>query len=368
MNATEMPITRIATPTVSNPRVTFSMTSLNVTVPAPHIADCREATPVRRDYRRAVADDLSDEGEERRLRDRARDARDRAVEARRQAEVRIRQEGERRDWVHVLLDTYDRDQRRAGGLLSGGVAFRLFVWSLPFALVLVTSLGFLVDSIDHTVESLGQQSGLSATIVDAVSTGVEASSRNRLALLVLGLVLLFLASTSGLRALNVVSIVAWELEPRAPKRMVAGSFAFTLTITVLAAVHLLANPLYRGGFGTDLLATIALTAADTAIAYAALSRLPHGSTGRWALVPGALLFGVGIEALRLITAVYLVGKMSRIGDLYGSLGLAVVILGWLFIIGRLVVTGCMLNASVAYGRLPAEPEADDGARSPLDAP
>jgi uncharacterized BrkB/YihY/UPF0761 family membrane protein len=231
----------------------------------------------------------------------------------------------------------------------------LFVWSLPFALVLVTSLGFLVDSIDHTVESLAQESGLSATIVEAVSQGVEASSRNRFALLVLGLALLFMASTSGLRALNVVSIVAWELEPRAPKRMVAGSLAFALTITVLAAAHLLANPLYGGGFGTDLLATIALTAGDTAVACLALSRLPHGSDGLWALLPGALLFGVGIEVLRLFTAVYLVGKMSRISDLYGSLGLAVVILGWLFIIGRLVVTGCMLNASVAYGRLPAEP-------------
>jgi membrane protein len=315
-----------------------------------------------------VADDLSNEGAERKLRDRARDARDRAVEARRQAEVRIRQEGERRDWVHVLLDTFDRDRRRAGGLLSGGLAFRLFVWSLPFALVLVTSLGFLVDSIDHTVESLGQKSGLSATIVDAVSKGVEASTRNRFALLVLGLVLLFLASASGLRALNVVSIVAWELEPSSPRRMVTGSVAFALTITALAAIHLIANPLYGGGFGTDFLATIALTAADTAVAYAALSRLPHGATPRWGLLPGALLFGVGIEVLRLVTAVYLVGKMERIGDLYGSLGLAVVILGWLFIIGRLVVTGCMLNASVAYGRLPAGPEASDGARSPLDTP
>ena len=246
--------------------------------------------------------------------------------------------------------------------MSGGLAFRLFVWSLPFALVLVTALGFLADRLDHTVESLGQRSGLSATIVDAVSKGVEASSRNRFALLVLGLVLLFLASTSGFRALNVVSIVAWELEPRAPKRMVAGSLAFALTITVLAAVHLFANPLYRGGFGADLLVTIALTAADTAVAYAALSRLPHGATLGWPLVPGALLFGVGIEVSACITAVYLVGKMARIGDLYGSLGLAVVILGWLFIIGRLVVTGCMLNASVAYGRLPAEPEPSDGAR------
>jgi membrane protein len=315
-----------------------------------------------------VADDLSNEDDERRLRDRARDARDRAVEARRQAEVRIRQEGERRDWVHVLLDTYDRDQRRAGGLLSGGLAFRLFVWCLPFALVLVTSLGFLAESIDHTVESLGQESGLSATIVDAVSKGVEASSRNRFALLVLGLVLLFMASTSGLRALNVVSIVAWELEPRAPDRMVAGSIAFALTITALAAIHLIANPLYGGGFGTDILATIALTAGDTAVAYIALGRLPHGATVAWGLLPGALLFGVGIEVLRLFTAVYLVGKMERIGDLYGSLGLAVVILAWLFIIGRLVVTGCMLNASVAHGRLSAEPEASDGARSPLDTP
>ena len=93
-----------------------------------------------------MADDLNEDAADRKLRDRARDAREHATEARRQAEVRIRQEGERRSWVHVLLDTYDRDRRRAGGLLSGGVAFRLFVWALPFSLVLVTSLGFLADS------------------------------------------------------------------------------------------------------------------------------------------------------------------------------------------------------------------------------
>ena len=121
--------------------------------------------------------------------------------------------------------------------------------------------------------------------------------------------MLFFASTSGLRALHVVNIVAWELEPRTPRRMVAGSFAFTLTILALAGIHLVANPLYGGGFATDLLATIGLTAADTAVAYAALSRLPHGTAGRWAYLPGALLFGVGIEGLRLVTAVYLVGKL-----------------------------------------------------------
>jgi membrane protein len=311
-----------------------------------------------------VADDLSNEDAERKLRDRARDARDRAVEAKRQAEVRIRREGELRGWVHVLLDTYDRDQRRAGALLSGGLAFRLFVWSLPFALVVVTSLGFLADRIDQTVESLGGDAGLSATIVGAVSQAVDASSRNRLVLLVLGLVLLFMASASGFRALNVVNLVAWDLEPRAPRRMVAGSIAFALIITALIAIHLVANPFYGGGFATDLLATIGLTAADTAVAYAALSRLPHGSAGAWAYLPGAVLFGVGIEVLRLVTAVYLVGKMSRISDLYGSLGLAVVILAWLYLIGRLVVTGCMLNAAIVHGRLPAEHV--DEARTPID--
>jgi uncharacterized BrkB/YihY/UPF0761 family membrane protein len=344
------------------------MTSLNVTVPAPlWVVRRREATPLGSDYRRTVADDLSNEGAaDRKLRDRARQARERATEARRQAEVRIRQEGERRSWVHVLLDTYDRDQRRAGGLLSGGIAFRLFLWALPFSLVLVTSLGFLADSTGRTVESLGQDSGLSVTIVAAVAKAVETSSRNRLFLLALGLVLLFMASTSGLRALNVVSIVAWELEPRAPQRMVAGSIAFTLIITALAAIHLIASSFYGGGFGTDLLATAALIAVDTAVAYAALTRLPHGSEGVWALLPGAVLFGVGIEVLRLITAVYFVGKMSRIGDLYGSLGLAVVILAWLYLMGRLIVTGCMLNASVVYGRLPSEPS--DVAPPPVSSP
>jgi uncharacterized BrkB/YihY/UPF0761 family membrane protein len=224
----------------------------------------------------------------------------------------------------------------------------------------------LADITGRTVESFGQDSGLSVTIVGAVAKAVETSSRNRSLLLALGLGLLFLASTSGLRALNVVSIVAWELEPRAPRRMVAGSIAFTLIVTALAAIHFVASPLYGGGFGTDLLATAVLIAVDTAVACVALTRLPHGSEGVLSLLPGSILFGVGIEVLRLVTAVYFVGKMERIGDLYGSLGLAVVILAWLYLMGRLIVTGCMLNASVAYGRLPSEPT--DDAPPPFDTP
>ena len=40
-------------------------------------------------------------------------------------------------WAAWLYDVYERDRECAGGLLSGALAYRFFIWLLPFALVLV---------------------------------------------------------------------------------------------------------------------------------------------------------------------------------------------------------------------------------------
>ena len=214
------------------------------------------ASTPRNDYRRAVADDLNEDAADRKLRDRARDAREHATEARRQAEVRIRQEGERRSWVHVLLDTYDRDRRRAGGLLSGGVAFRLFVWALPFSLVLVASLGFLADSTGRTVESLGRDSGLSSRSLPRS----RKLSRRRPGI-----------DPSCSRSASDCCSRILEWAPRAQRRQHRRLGARTPRTPAdgrrehrvhpgrhdARRDHLIASPLYGGGSGTDLLATAA---------------------------------------------------------------------------------------------------------------
>ena len=283
---------------------------------------------------------------ERRLRDRARDAKRQAAEAKGRAERTIRSEGTRRGWVGVLVETYDRDRRRAGGLLAGGLAFRLFLWLLPFALVVVSGMGFLADRLDRPIEELAHDAGLSAAIAGTVEQGARQSARGGVVLFAIGAVLTVWAAGSIVRALGVVSSVAWELPPRPLPGTLVASLRFSLFAAVLIAIHVVIGPLYAGAFATDLLTTLGLIAADIAFVYAVFRRLPSRVTGWRVFAPGALVFAVGVEILRLVTAVYFAGKVGRVDDLYGSLGLATVILAWLFLIGRLTVAGLMLSASI----------------------
>jgi uncharacterized BrkB/YihY/UPF0761 family membrane protein len=74
--------------------------------------------------------------------------------------------------------------------------------------------------------------------------------------------------------------------------------------------------------------------------------LPHGDAPWTALIPGALLVGVGMGALNLVSVYWLSHRIQSASQLYGSLGVAAAILAWLYLVGRFIVASAMLNASI----------------------
>lgn len=107
------------------------------------------------------------------------------------------------------------------------------------------------------------------------------------------------------------------------------------------------GPLYRGSLGSDVLATLVTTTGIVAIATWAAGTLPRPDGIRWFdLIPGAILFAVGYEALRLATTLYFASKLDRVDDLYGALGFAAVFMTYLYLVARLAVLGLMANAAV----------------------
>ena len=73
--------------------------------------------------------------------------------------------------------------------------------------------------------------------------------------------------------------------------------------------------------------------------------MPHPEIPWTRFVPGALVFGLGFELLKLVTAVYFVRKLDKVSDLYGAMGLAAVFLLWLYVLGRLIVVSVLVNAT-----------------------
>jgi membrane protein len=76
------------------------------------------------------------------------------------------------------------------------------------------------------------------------------------------------------------------------------------------------------------------------------TQLPHGDASYVALIPGALLFGAGIQALHLVTVYFLARRITSASELYGTLGVSAALLLGLFVVGRLIVFSAELNQSI----------------------
>lgn len=59
------------------------------------------------------------------------------------------------------------------------------------------------------------------------------------------------------------------------------------------------------------------------------------------------LFVIGVRLLMLFSAAYVGVRMSGVDNLYGALGVAVVIQLWLYLVARLFVASQFLNATIA---------------------
>jgi uncharacterized BrkB/YihY/UPF0761 family membrane protein len=95
-----------------------------------------------------------------------------------------------------------------------------------------------------------------------------------------------------------------------------------------------------------LLATLAIGVGFGAIWVWVSRYLPSRDVPWTAFLPGAILLGLGLEALHVFTAYYLETKLANASELYGVLGLATTALFYLFLIGRGVVWAAELNAVV----------------------
>ncbi len=248
--------------------------------------------------------------------------------------------------VRVAVQTFNRDRRFAGGLLAGGLAFRLFLWLLPFSLVVVALLGGVSSGWNQPASDLAENAGLSAAVAGTVAKAVHDSEQGRWYLLVVGVFFTLWAGMGVVKAFRLISGLAWDVPPKMSLNPVASSAMVSVVVAVVVGGHLVAALIQRGPFATDVLALVGECAFLMVIATWVFWTLPHAAEAKWpAMLPGGVLVTLGVLVTRIITAVYFAGRLDRVDDLYGALGVASVFLAWLFIIARLWVAGSSLNSS-----------------------
>ena len=291
--------------------------------------------------------DASDTKDKKGLSTRLRSARRSIDETRRTWVEKAEQEREKHESVRTLFHLYDEDKGRGGGLLAGGLAYRLFIWLLPAALVASSILRLFADSGSQSPSAMAKDVGMGAAMATTVDQAAAQTGRAAPILLVMGLVIMLWASRGVLKALRLVSTIAWRLSPVPFQSQVRTTLATAAVLFVLPVYSLVVAPLYGGSLGGDVVATVLATTGLAAVATWAAGRLPLPEGVRWFhLLPGAILFAFGFEALRLATTIYFAGKLDRVDDLYGALGFAAVFMTYLYLLARITVLGLMANAAV----------------------
>ena len=211
--------------------------------------------------------------------------------------------------VDTAVGVIQRERPVAVGILAGSLAFRLFALMIPFTYVLVAGLGF---------------------------------------------------AAAVLEVLRWVHLLAWRLPPARARTNpwlvlgLVGGFA------VVFAGSAIAEEARADAKGLASELTVILTSAGVelvvlAVLWLALTwAMPRPPCVPWtALVPGACLFAVGFIAFNLAVSLYFAPRAARASTVYGSLGLALILLVSLFLFARLAVAAAELNATLWERRRPA---------------
>jgi uncharacterized BrkB/YihY/UPF0761 family membrane protein len=246
--------------------------------------------------------------------------------------------------VVIARAVYERDRDIGGGLLAGAIAFRLFVWLAAFVVVAVAILGF-VDAAGGDPAAAIRGSGVTAIAARQVATTASDAERGRWLLLLAGLYALFSTSRTMVRALWTSAAIAARVPVTKPP-VIKGVLAYNGGMLVLLGTIRGSAALREATPGPGLLITLASVAVFLSITWLTIAWLPGPDVGARELLPGAVLLAAGLHVMHLVATLYLPHRLEAASDTYGTLGTAIVLLLWLYLFGRLIVAGGVLNATL----------------------
>jgi uncharacterized BrkB/YihY/UPF0761 family membrane protein len=244
------------------------------------------------------------------------------------------------------FEIQELDANVGGGILAGAIAFRMFLFLVPFVYIVFTVLGLSARLANEDPAHLAKTMGITGVLASAVVNTQDWTVWTQLAVLVGATFALYLTAGSLTKALFVVHWLVWripQVRPRglAPRLVLIG---LTLTATVLSTgLNAFRN---NAGVLGAIVAVLGVFGASFGVWWWMSWKLPHADTWPRALVPGALFIAVGVEVMHLLTTYWIGHLIARKSHAYGPVGIALAVLLWVYIFGRIIVASAGLNATL----------------------
>lgn len=244
--------------------------------------------------------------------------------------------------VDTATNIYERDREAAGTLLGSALALRLFLFFVPFVLFAIGVLG--VIGRYTSIDSLSSSAGITGELADQIDDTLDQTSGAPWLALGTGLLGIITTGRSLTRALVLSSALSWRLGGKQKLRVrVVGH-----VVGLIVAVTLLSAVLNRIRAATG----VAVASASfllVMLAYVVMwgllfLSLPRATTDPGAALPGAALVAVALTAMQALSIMFLPDRIDRASTTYGAIGAAIAILGWFFILGRVIAFSFSVNA------------------------
>ena len=268
----------------------------------------------------------------------------RATNAQKQAVAKAEELEGRVPHLSLGRELYQRYRRQNATVLAGHLAFRSFLFILPVMVLMVAIAGFLRARGFDVSGELGGKLGLSTSLSHTVSDGADQASRGWAPLGFSALLAVAVTGSGLLSAFNYCFAQAWGLDAvRIPHRLsltpkfVGSLITMVLLVAFVGTLRHLGLVASFGGIGA---AMVVVGLAFFAVA----SILPHRSTAPQWLLPGSIAAPLAITGLQVFANYYLPDKVARSSSLYGSLGVAVTVLFYLYLLGNIIVGSALVNA------------------------
>lgn len=262
-----------------------------------------------------------------------------------QLSARAQEERHHRAWVDAIFEIADRDGEVAGGVIAGALAYRLFIWMLPAGLVFVGGIGAIAGARADSPHDVAAGLGVGGIVSNSLQNASK--SHSSWYALIVGIPILLYTTRSVLRVLIGTHRLAWgDVRDARPKPTFLDAAKLLGILVLYFLLAGLAAWARAHSHLAGLVATILVAVGFAGLWLWTSMQLPHRDAGWVDLVPGALTVGIGVGILQ-VGAAYVLGPyaLQKQGT-YGALGLAAALLLGLWVVGRLLVGGAEVNATL----------------------
>jgi uncharacterized BrkB/YihY/UPF0761 family membrane protein len=269
-------------------------------------------------------------------------------------QARLQQELQDRRQRSGMVDTgflvQELDTRVGGGILAGALAFRIFLFMVPMVYVIFTALGVVSRALGHDPAQLAKDAGITGILAGTVVKVADQSTWTLVTLILGAVVTMFITAGSLVKALYVVHWLIWRVPRVMPAGLVPRLALIGLTFAASALGVAVNDVRTSSGAAGAVLTVLLITALSFAGWWWVSWKLPHAPAPARTLIPGAVLMAVGADVLHLLTTYWIGSLVARKTSTYGTVGIALAVLLWVYILGRIMVGSAGLNAALWYRR------------------